>query len=295
VSTAAAPPHDALLPRAPGGNGPGALLALAVHAALIAALTISVNWRSPPSQIVAAELWSAVPQAAAPRAIDPAPTLPAVPPAPPPRAEPAPPPPAPAQPDAQIAVEKAKKAAEDKERSARLEREKQLRERAEREKLDKERAEREQAQRAKAERELAQREKAEREAEDRRSAQQREENLRRMMGQIAGAASGTGAPTSRGTAAVDAAPSQAYAARLHAAIFPNIVFTEAFTGNPAAEVEVRAAPNGSIISRRIVKPSGNREWDEAVLRAIDRTATLPRDTDGRVPPALTITFRPSKN
>jgi colicin import membrane protein len=30
-----------------------------------------------------------------------------------------------------------------------------------------------------------------------------------------------------------------------------------------------------------------------VLRAIDRTGTLPRDTDGRVPPVLIITFRPN--
>jgi colicin import membrane protein len=29
-----------------------------------------------------------------------------------------------------------------------------------------------------------------------------------------------------------------------------------------------------------------------VLRAIDRTDTLPRDTDGRVPPTLVISFRP---
>ena len=32
--------------------------------------------------------------------------------------------------------------------------------------------------------------------------------------------------------------------------------------------------------------------DEAVLRAIDKTEVLPRDTDGRVPPSLEISFRP---
>jgi colicin import membrane protein len=41
-----------------------------------------------------------------------------------------------------------------------------------------------------------------------------------------------------------------------------------------------------------VSSSGHREWDEAVLRAIDRTGTLPRDADGRVPPVIEITFRP---
>jgi len=38
--------------------------------------------------------------------------------------------------------------------------------------------------------------------------------------------------------------------------------------------------------------SGNKAWDEAVLKAIDKTATLPRDEDGRVPSVLEISFRP---
>ena len=36
----------------------------------------------------------------------------------------------------------------------------------------------------------------------------------------------------------------------------------------------------------------NIEDSEAVLRAIDRTAVLPRDDDGRVPPSMLIGFRP---
>jgi colicin import membrane protein len=43
----------------------------------------------------------------------------------------------------------------------------------------------------------------------------------------------------------------------------------------------------------LVKRSGHPDWDEAVLRAIDRTSSLPRDTDGRVPPVLLISFRPN--
>jgi colicin import membrane protein len=55
-------------------------------------------------------------------------------------------------------------------------------------------------------------------------------------------------------------------------------------------VEVKLAPDGSVISRRISKPSGNATWDSTVLRAIDITATLPRDTDGRVPPTMLLVF-----
>ena len=56
--------------------------------------------------------------------------------------------------------------------------------------------------------------------------------------------------------------------------------------------EVKVAPDGTILSRKIVQSSGNKAWDDAVLRAIDKTEVLPRDTDGRVPPVLVLGFRP---
>jgi colicin import membrane protein len=102
--------HDTLLPRPPGGLAPGALLALLVHGALIVALTLSVQWRSQPADVVSAELWAAVPQTAAPRAeaVMPAPPTPPAPTPPPPVAAPAPA--APPVADAQIAIEKARRA-----------------------------------------------------------------------------------------------------------------------------------------------------------------------------------------
>ncbi|AGX87475.1 energy transducer TonB [Candidatus Symbiobacter mobilis] len=93
-----------------------------------------------------------------------------------------------------------------------------------------------------------------------------------------------------GTAAHSAAPSAGYAGRIRARIRPNIVFTEDVAGNPTAEVEVRAAPDGRILGRRLVQPSGVASWDDAVLKAIDKTDSLPRDTDGRVPTPLVIVF-----
>jgi colicin import membrane protein len=80
-----------------------------------------------------------------------------------------------------------------------------------------------------------------------------------------------------------------------ARILPNIYFpgdVAAINGNPGAEVEVRADANGTIISRKLLKSSGIKAWDEAVLKAIDKTETLPRDIDGRVPSHLEFTFRP---
>jgi len=55
---------------------------------------------------------------------------------------------------------------------------------------------------------------------------------------------------------------------------------------------VRAAPGGTIISWRLIKSSGDKTWDDAVLRAIERTGKLPPDIDGRVPSPITIGFTP---
>ena len=88
----------------------------------------------------------------------------------------------------------------------------------------------------------------------------------------------TGAATATGTAAQAAGPSATYGGRLVARIRPNITFAidiAAITGNPGAEVEVLSAPDGTIVSRKLLQSSGIQAWDEAVLKAIDKTETLP--------------------
>jgi len=115
----------------------------------------------------------------------------------------------------------------------------------------------------------------------------REEQLQRMLGSL----EGNGSPKSTGTAARDSAPSAGYAGKLIARIKSNIVFADTVPGNPSAEVEVRATASGTIMSSRLLKSSGVKDYDEAVLRAIDKTGSLPPDTDGRVPPQLIITFK----
>jgi colicin import membrane protein len=109
---------------------------------------------------------------------------------------------------------------------------------------------------------------------------------------MSGLAVASGSASSSGSALKSAGPSASYAGRVIARVKPNIVFTEAIGGNPTAIVEVRTSPDGTIISRKLTQSSGVKEWDEAVLRAIDKTEMLPRDTDGRVPSTLLISFRP---
>lgn len=80
--------RDQFSPPSPPGRLRAVSLAVVVHAALIAALTMGVNWTTTTDQpAVEAELWSAVPQQAAPALVAPPP-----PPAPPTPAEPPPPP-----------------------------------------------------------------------------------------------------------------------------------------------------------------------------------------------------------
>ncbi len=295
--------RDATMPRSADGLGRGAVLAVLVHLLLIVAIAFSVNWRAHVPEGVTAELWSAVPQIAAPRAVSPPPTPAPAPapevkrPAPVPKATPEPPPVV----DAQIAIEKAKREAAEREeqRQLALRREQQ---KAEGQKLEAQRAE---AKQQELQRQKAQREKAlaeAQEAEDRRKKElaekarkeeatlvaQREAYLKRMQGQ----ANATGDADSTGTAARTSGPSSSYAGRIKARIKPNIVFTDSVSGNPHATVEVRCASDGTITSRKLVRSSGNDAWDDAVLRAIDKTETLPRDTDGRVPPIMQIEFKP---
>ena len=268
--------------------------ALFMHLLLLAALTWGVQWKTQPNTLSAsAELWSAVPVEAAPAANEPEPTPPQpVPPSEPVKAlEPKPTPPAPPKVDAEaerdaadIALKKEKEKKLQEKKEAELEKKKKL----EKDKLEKEKLKEKEKEKAK---ELEKKKKEEAKkaaAEEKRTEALRNENLKRMQG-MAGA---SGDENSKGSALKASGPSASYAGRIRARIKPNITFTEDVAGNPKAEVEVRTSPDGTIISRKLLSSSGNKAWDEAVLKAIDKTATLPRDEDGRVPPVLEISFRP---
>ena len=128
-------------------------------------------------------------------------------------------------------------------------------------------------------------------AESKRLAELRRQQLERIA-RMASQSTGNGDASSAGTAARSSGPSASYAGRIAARIKPNITYTDPIVGNPVADVEVRTSPDGTIISRRLVKSSGVKSWDDAVLAAIDKTEKIPADVDGRVIPSLTLGFRP---
>jgi colicin import membrane protein len=306
-----APPHTPGLLRA-------VVLALIAHAVLVAVLAVGVAWKRelPPSS-VEAELWSALPQEAAPPPPAPTPveTETEVPPEvkPPTPAVPAPPPPAvekaapqdvPSKAEIAIAKEKEREALEKRQ----LEKDKLAKEKADKEKADKEKVTKDKAAKEKAALEakekaeksaktdaskkakLAQ-EKAEKAAkeEEKRAEELRQQQMSRLTG-LASAA-GNGAANSTGTAAKSTGPGAGYQGRIQAAVKPNITFTDTIVGNPKTEIEVTLAANGEILSKRVTKRSGNKAWDDAAENAIEKTRKLPLD-EGKVWSPMVIVISP---
>lgn len=291
------PPQD-------GHWGLPVALALGVHALLVAALTWGVAWQQ--TQVSAnfdVELWSDIPIAAAPPPPEPEPLPKSEPepeptpeppaPEPEPTPDPVPPPEPPGPSAADIALEQQRAL----EAQQQLQAAKLAKQQAAKEKAAKEKAAREKAAREKAARERAAKEKAAKALAEKKAAQQRaredkalKDKLRQE--QLARLSNLAGTAGQTGDAAKASGPSASYAGKVVGAIRPNIVFTDVVAGNPAAEVEVTTRPTGEILGRTLRKSSGVPAWDESVLRAIDRTATLPRDTNGRVPSPMLIRFRP---
>lgn len=268
------------------------LLAIVAHALLMVALTAGLSWKHEAELVSAeAELWSAVPVEAAPKLVEPPPP----PPAPPARVME--PPTEPRVTDADIAIERDKlRRQQDKERELELkelQRQKlaklNLEKKREQEQRDKEKklaeGKRNAEQDAKRKEILATQEKA------KRLEAQRQENIKRLTG----LANATGSSGATGTAAQSSGPSASYGAKLEARIRPNIVFSDEVAGNPRAVVLFNAAPDGMIVGKpRLKTPSGNKSWDDAVLRAVEKTESIPRDLDGRVPPLIEMGFTPKK-
>lgn len=265
----------------------GFVLAVLAHLLLMIALTWGINWNREDNTVAAeAELWSSLPEQAAPPPAPPVPPVVQAPPLP----EKVAPPPVAKEPD--IAIEREKKRREDELRSQQEEdqrkkleaqKKKQLDEQAKREELAKDKAAKEKL----AKEQLA-KDRAKQELDAKKREALRQEAIKRMQG-LAGS---SGSPSATGTALRSKGPSATYAGRIAARIKPNIVFTDVMNGNPAAVIHLRIAPDGTIVSNKLVKSSGVKSWDDAVLRAIDKTETIPRDTDGTVVPEFDIEFRP---
>ncbi len=280
-------------PRSEQNTSAAFLLALCMHALLVGALWISVQWRTEPAGAVVVELWAAAPE---PVAVAPPP-----PPPPPVKVEPEK-----ERPDADIVIKQEKKAPPKVEPAPDLEKIEAEKRRAEAEKkrveAERKRVEAE-ARRLEAEKkqlELERKKQAEAMAraaelkreEERREAVRKAEEAR-MLAQ-AGAGSPSGSPDAIASVAGSGRGDPSYAAQLIGLIRPRIVFAvpENTPSSVYAEFQVDLLPTGEIHAVRKLKPSGLPGYDEAVERAIRRTDPFPRKRDGTVDRTVIIRFRP---
>jgi len=307
----------------PEPNRTGAIvLALAVHALLLAFLWIGISWQNTEPPAVEAEVWDMKVESAAAPALPPPPPPEVVEPEPQPEPVPTPPPAPkvvepepvkPAPPD--INLEREKKLAEQKKQRERealekkKERERELAEekkREEREELKKKElakqeqekkelekkkleaekklaAEKAEAEKKKLAAEKAAKAKAEK-AEQAKLDKMRDEELKRMMGAV-----GT-----TGSAAKSSAPKSdpGYVAKLTALIKSNTSFTGStdVPGNPKAVFKVETLPTGEILSVRLTKSSGVPQFDDAVERGINKSSPLPKKKDGTVERTIVVNF-----
>lgn len=309
---------------------PAILLAVAVHALLLAFLYFGISWQSKTPVTVEAEVWDMKVETAA------APPLPAPEPEPQPEPEPEPapaptPPPAPkvvepepvkpAAPDIALEREKQRKL-----ELAKKERERELAEQKEREELKRkeiaEQKQREEQKRKELAEQKQKEEQKEREEQKKKElAEQKKEEARKLAEAKAAAEKKkladakakaaaekaqldklrdlelkriTGAAGTSGNAEKSSAPKvdAGYVARLTALIKSNTTYAGSTDqpGNPKVSFRVELLPTGEILSVRLAKSSGVPQFDDAVERGINKSSPLPKKKDGTVERNLVVNF-----
>lgn len=222
---------------------PAAILAIVIHGAFFALILFGVSWQVKHPAPVAAELWSQLPPL---RNIV----------ARPPEPEPEPPPaPVPAQATVTPPVEKLPPppSPADIELKAKRERDALAKKQAEQQLLEKKKLDDAKAAEKK---KMAEADKKRRDEEAKQKLAA--ENLRKEQEDKENAA----------RAATNAAIRD-YGAKIAALIRNRANIPDTITGKPVLQVRLRLLVNGVVFDARVVKPSGNRVYDESVERAIN--------------------------
>ena len=272
------------------------VLALGVHAVFVLLLVFGVSWQTQRPAPVMVDLWETLPKVAPPAAVKPA-----EPPLPPPLKTPAPAkaapapkpavdePPPPRAPD--IALEKKKAEAD------RLQKLKAIQAEEEKARAEAARVEAEVARKAH-EKQLAEQKKREL------LRQMEEEDLMRRMADEEAASEALAMKQAAARAA--AGKRQTEVARvvgqhrdqISAKVRGNTRLPDNLKGNPEVRCAVRLLPTGEVQSVRVTQSSGNAAYDEAVVRAIEKSSPLPlpadRDARAAFVPELSFVHRPKE-
>lgn len=293
------------IPKEPGGPR-SVLFALVVHLALLAFLWIGVSWQGQTPGGVEAEVWDVKYREAAPKEADePGPVMEQEQPEQQremPVNKTTPPPvtkavektplakPAVNKPDIALEQDKKRKAeakkAEEKKKADDDKRKKEADKKAAEDKRKQDRAE-------------AVAKKKQEQAERKAMADARAADLRRMSG-LTGkfGGKGRGGTGGQGTAARSTGDNRfasTYARTIEAKIKSNTTYAvpAGLSGNPEVVYLIELLPDGSLRRPPVrKKSSGLPGFDEAVFRAIQKSAPFPRDKDGKVPREITSKHRP---
>jgi len=261
-------------------------LALGVHALFVLLLVFGVSWQTEPPAPVMVDLWQALPATASPAAVRP--PEPESAPAPKPAADEPPPPKAP-----DIALEKKKIETE------RLKKLKLIQDAEDQARKDAAHAEAD----------------AIKKTRDRQLAEQKKRDLLRQMEADElkqSMANETAANAARGAKLAEAQAKQAagkqqaalaqtvgqYRDMISAKVRGNTRLPDNLKGNPQVRCLVKLLPTGEVVSVRVTQSSGNAAYDEAVVRAIDKSSPLPlpseREARAAFVPELLFTHRPKE-
>jgi colicin import membrane protein len=241
-------------PPRPQGTRRAVYLALLAHLFLAVALTWGVSWkREAAVTTVEAELWSSLPQQAAPKLVQ----VPQ-PPQPKPRVE-QPEPPTAVVP--QIAVEKEK-----------------LKPPLKVPAKPEPQAEPKPALKAEPKPNTA--------PDNKQTTDTKEAERQKNMERMAGLAGASGASNTSSNAQQSTGMAGGWDARVKARVNPQISYSGERAELKDLELSISILPDGTISGRpRVLKSSGSPQWDDAVARAFEKAESLPRDANGKLPPS----------
>jgi colicin import membrane protein len=123
------------------------------------------------------------------------------------------------------------------------------------------------------------------------------ERRARLAQMMQGSAGGTGSTdglgkSGTGTGSGGTATSPGYSDKVRRAVRPHISWGGETAGLETV-VSVRCSPTGTLLDATIQRSSGNSAWDDAALRAVQRTDPMPQDINGKTPTSFLITLKPA--
>ena len=83
-----------------------------------------------------------------------------------------------------------------------------------------------------------------------------------------------------------------YAKKVAEVVRSNLVLLDSVAENSTAVVDIHVSRFGDVISYDLTQRSGSAIWDQAVLRALEKTERLPLDFNQTIPSRIEMAFRP---